>query len=637
MMLEINEYSTDLQWCVHYMMRYWQHDAHIDAIQSIEEMGNILLKEGYLFEKRKWAHEEIELLSLPFLLKTRAGGYVVVLKQDTKRIWVEYPHIGKASYDLVHFEHYFCDDVYQMMPINFYDFKHNIGYQLGKRAFKRWFKAPLMGFVVLLLVLLYEFVSLIEPICLNVLVQHASVINHVKDMLFGGIFLGWILSFGLLIGYFRHRIWVYFFGQCAKDVARQTALHYLTNPISTLSSQDSHDVYTRLCSIEQICYRLLQQFFYIFLECFCVFIHLVAMFYGQSLLAVIDLLFLGIMVLIHQLGMRYYFYQNQAMQIKQQQSLSLLMENISSRIQIKWYQSEVKFFKRWFQRFDAYWCQFLKIENIQLQLEWWMVLLKKINWLCSLILAVVLMNQHELSIGIFVAFLSLKTLVFAKVDSVVKRLQQWQYFKVPLQRIQEIFMESESLKIQNHFDFQMNNHQIILKNLNIRNQPLKDLCFEYGKKYFISGASGCGKTTLLKKIMQAANTEDGLMMVQQEEIFWNTNLLNNITLFEPMVDQAHLQNVLELVGMQDWNSMLHQSDIQLSGGQKQRIYLARALYKKPRWLILDESTCHLDEISEQEILQKISQLPISIIMVNHRQGTQLYFDEVINWENLQKI
>ena len=67
----------------------------------------------------------------------------------------------------------------------------------------------------------------------------------------------------------------------------------------------------------------------------------------------------------------------------------------------------------------------------------------------------------------------------------------------------------------------------------------------------------------------------------------------------------------------------------LSGGQKQRLLLARALYKKPQFLFLDEATSHLDVAGEQRVSAAIMQLPVTRIIIAHRPETIASADRVI--------
>lgn len=72
----------------------------------------------------------------------------------------------------------------------------------------------------------------------------------------------------------------------------------------------------------------------------------------------------------------------------------------------------------------------------------------------------------------------------------------------------------------------------------------------------------------------------------------------------------------------------------LSGGQKQRLFIARALYKKPRVLFMDEATSHLDENNEKLINEAISKLNMTRIIIAHRQSTIMSADRVIDLERL---
>ena len=84
----------------------------------------------------------------------------------------------------------------------------------------------------------------------------------------------------------------------------------------------------------------------------------------------------------------------------------------------------------------------------------------------------------------------------------------------------------------------------------------------------------------------------------------------------------HAAVAAEIVNMpMGWHTLVGDMGTSLSGGQRQRILLARALYKRPRFLFLDEATSALDVDREREVNQAIKQLAITRIIVAHRPET----------------
>lgn len=160
------------------------------------------------------------------------------------------------------------------------------------------------------------------------------------------------------------------------------------------------------------------------------------------------------------------------------------------------------------------------------------------------------------------------------------------------------------------------------------------------------GPSGCGKTTLLCVIGGIFLPSEGLLAYDQENVtqsnatslrkrvafvFQNDELFEgsieeNITFFEPQPDRIHAKQCADIAAIsteietfpQGYKTRLAEQGAGLSGGQRQRILIARALYRRPSLLVLDEATSQLDVTTERLVLQNLKSLGITIIMSAHR-------------------
>ncbi len=115
----------------------------------------------------------------------------------------------------------------------------------------------------------------------------------------------------------------------------------------------------------------------------------------------------------------------------------------------------------------------------------------------------------------------------------------------------------------------------------------------------------------------------------QNDQLLSGSISENVSFFDPQADQhlveeccqfAMIAHDIAAMPMQ-YNTLIGDMGMTLSGGQKQRVVLARALYKKPKILFLDEATSHLDVALEQAVNQAIKHLSITRIIIAHRPET----------------
>ena len=126
--------------------------------------------------------------------------------------------------------------------------------------------------------------------------------------------------------------------------------------------------------------------------------------------------------------------------------------------------------------------------------------------------------------------------------------------------------------------------------------------------------------------------------VMQDDTLLSGSILDNIAFFDEQIDRARVYQVAKLAYIHDviatlpmgYETLVGDMGSTLSGGQKQRILLARALYKQPKFLFLDEATSHLDCDNEKNINHSLRALNITQVIIAHRWETIRMADRVID-------
>ena len=624
-------------WCIRYFKTYYPQ-------QSWETWSKHLY----------WGHFH-EFLTAPFILKRLDGDYCVCHALRVRDILVIHPVEGEISYLKTAFNQFFYNEVlgYQVA------FQFHLDKPLSKQIIQQFcqflWQKPKRLMAVLSIFSCYELCAFIQPFGLSFLIEHLDFFSNNLDFCFVGLFLGFGMGLVWSLSYLRQRLSVYCLGINAHYFAIFVWSKYFLASLSDISKQRIADVYPRLVSLDQMAYRLLQQFVNLCFDVLFLSLNLMILGFISLKLACLDLLSFMLLLGLSIMLVISYQRNSRALLSQQQHLQAFSLEMLQHMNETKLWQQEHLFFGKWKKKNKSYWQAFLDNEFQQFKLDWLIDGIKKINFLVIVTFALYLIKHQELSLGFLIAYLSLKIQVFGRFEGMLRRINQSQYFKASLEKLSQLFQTIITKKVSKSRQIKSLNHDITIEHIEFKGQRFKNLYFQRGINYLIDGPSGCGKTSLLKAIMGLSSPMNvkltylgnncqkddwhalrrDVSIILPEQSLWQGSLIDNITMFASRPDIPYLQRLcMDLAIDMDLDVDIERLMTPLSAGQKQKVLLARALYRRPQWLILDEATCHLDEDTEQKILMRLLDYPCSLIVINHRQYVAKFFDQRLVWDEL---
>lgn len=272
----------------------------------------------------------------------------------------------------------------------------------------------------------------------------------------------------------------------------------------------------------------------------------------------------------------------------------------------------------------------------------------------------------DLTLGMMMSISVIIGQVNAPLSQLIGFLQQFQDAKISLERAEEVQLcHDEDSVLQTDVPTDCT-HDIEVRNMSfsytgtIGKMVLKDvsLMIPAGRMTAIVGESGSGKTTLLKILLKFYTPTTGEVLlggknlsefkahsmrhvsgiVMQENFVFSDTVRRNIILGEPE-DDARLHDAIEAACLTDYvegqplgvKTKVGSEGIGVSGGEKQRIMIARAVYKKPQYLMLDEATSSLDAENERKITENLDRCfsNRTRIVIAHRLSTVKNADNIV--------
>ncbi len=284
-----------------------------------------------------------------------------------------------------------------------------------------------------------------------------------------------------------------------------------------------------------------------------------------------------------------------------------------------------------------------------------------------LFIAAHLVMSGNLTIGAMMAISFILGQLNTPIDQMITFFHTTQDAKISLERLAEIHNKPDEEPTDSVFVTELpESHTITVSDLNFRyegpNSPLVlsniNMTIPRNKVTAIVGASGSGKTTLIKLLLGFYEPANGSIkignlnlknfshrmlrqrcgVVMQDGFIFSDSIARNIAVSDEQVDKSRLLYAVKMSNIQDfaeslplgYNTKIGQEGIQLSEGQKQRILIARAIYKQPEFLFLDEATNALDANNEKVIMENLNEFfkNRTAVIVAHRLSTVKNADHI---------
>jgi ATP-binding cassette subfamily B protein RaxB len=293
--------------------------------------------------------------------------------------------------------------------------------------------------------------------------------------------------------------------------------------------------------------------------------------------------------------------------------------------------------------------------------------------LLLLVLGAYMVINGHMTLGMMVAFLAFKDQFAERVGSLITIAFQIRMLNVQSDRLADIVLAEpearEGMPTTAAVGHRTGAIELRAEGLSLRYGDTEPWIFDNisfripaGRCVAIVGPSGCGKTSLMKVLMGlfqqtrgtvygdglalatigAANYRRRIAGVLQDDGLFAGSIADNICSFDENPDLALIEDCAMRAAIladirrmpMGFETLVGDMGSTLSGGQRQRVVLARALYRRPDILFLDEATSHLDEATEAIIVESLRELDMTRVVIAHRPATIAHADVVISLPSL---
>lgn len=671
--------------CLAMISSFFGHDVDLNSLRrkfpislkglSLQDLMSIAQELNLSSRAVKLEVGSIRELAHPCILHWDMNHFVVLKKTSKNNITILDPASGERKVGFDEVSRRFTGVALEILPTKEFT-KGNSSKKL--RLSDLW--SNIIGlkrslFQILMLSLMLQVFMILSPFYMQLVVDDV-VISNDRDLLTVLLIAFLLLVFvNVGIGYLRSFVILILGSQISLQIANNLFSHLIRLPLEWFQKRHIGDVVSRFSSLDNIKDLLTTGIIEAVVDGIMIVGTLVMMFvYDGALTWLVLVAFFLYFVL------RLSLYRTlRALSENQIRANAIEDTNFMETIRAT---QAIKLFGKETQRHSLWQNYYAKSINTNIQLKKLTFLNTAANGLIFgvenvviIYLAASSVMEGHFSVGMLFAFLAYKQQFIGKASSLLDKFIDLKMLDLHLSRIGDIALTKQSAMDTAHSFNEFNSSELMgeieLVNVSFRysiSEPyvIKNLSLKIrqGETVAITGPSGCGKTTLMKIMLGLLEPDEGdilidgnkmkasnsvsyrkqIAAVMQDDSLLSGSISDNICFFEPKYSQKEIEHAASLAKVHDdiskmpmaYFSLIGDMGNALSGGQRQRIMLARALYRKPKVLFLDEATSHLDVQMEIQVNESIRKLEITKIVIAHRPETIKSAERVITLNRVEQ-
>ncbi|MBR8842597.1 peptidase domain-containing ABC transporter [Pseudoalteromonas sp. JC3] len=624
---------------------------------TLRAVMDVAVKMEFTVRPIKAPLELISQVKLPAILHWDMNHFVVLKSVNRNSITIHDPAKGIREFTREEFSKHYTGVALELSPSQRFQKVSEISRLRLSDLWGRIFGLKHNLIQILLLSCIIQAFALVTPFYLQVAVDEVIVKYDIDLLIVLSIGFAVFTIINFISKTMRGHVILYFASMLSFQMASNLFRHVMRLPVDFFEKRHIGDIVTRFGSLEPLTKMLTESLVASVIDGIMAVTTIILMYLYSPKLATIAVIALIIYMIIRLIFYkRFRIAQEDAIASHAKENTTFI-ESIRGITCIKLFGGEAKREFLWQNHYADKVNSNAKYSKMKIWFDSANTGIFGLEHIILVFIAANLVMSGDFTVGMIFAFMAYKQNFTEKASSLVETLIEFRMLSLHLERIADLAHAEqekcfdtpliEKIPLKGRVSLEAVSYRYsestpwVFRNIN--------LFIESGDSVAVIGPSGGGKTTLFKVLTGLFQPDTGEVcldgipvkqyglssyrsqvgVVMQDDELFAGSIAENISFFDQEIDMELVVEAAksaliyeEIMQMpMKFESLVGDMGAALSGGQKQRVLLARALYRKPKILFMDEGTAHLDIMTEKLVNQSISSMGITRIFIAHRPDT----------------